>query len=120
MLLRINNILRRTPTGAPQENIVKGEEFCNFGDFAFDFAKLRLKKGEKFIHLTESEAKILAILCQHKNSALSRDQLAELCGNIDNRSIDVQMTRIRRKIENNPKQPEFLQTVRNQGYVLRV
>lgn len=115
LLLRINNILRRTPN-IPQ--IIVQENVCKFGDFIFNIDKLRLKKGEIFIHLTESEAKILAILGRHKGNSLSREKLAELCGNIDQRSIDVQITRLRRKIEDNPKQPQFLQTVRNQGYVL--
>ncbi len=115
LLLRINNILRRAPNIA---QIIPQEKICNFGDFTFNIDKLRLKKGEIFIHLTESEAKILAILGEHKGTSLSREKLAELCKNIDQRSIDVQITRLRRKIEENPKQPQFLQTVRNQGYVL--
>ncbi|HLD76976.1 MAG TPA: response regulator transcription factor, partial [Rickettsiales bacterium] len=120
LLLRINNILRRSNFDQISSSLNISENTCKFGDFNFDFTKSCLKKGEKFIHLTESEAKILTILCKYKNESLSREKLSELCGNIDNRSIDVQMTRIRRKIEDNPKQPQFLQTVRNQGYVLRV
>ncbi len=116
LLLRINNILRRD-----QFNKVKFDhdaDICTFGDFTFNFAQSRLKKGNDFIHLTESEAKILSILGKNKGSTVLRDKLSELCGNIDERSIDVQITRIRRKIETNPKQPQFLQTVRNQGYIL--
>lgn len=119
LLLRINNILKRNNSTKPAEPyLATMEESCNFGDFSFAFAKSRLKKGEEFIHLTESEAKILAILCRQKGVAVMRDKLSELCGNIDARSIDVQITRLRKKIETNPKQPQFLQTVRNQGYVL--
>ncbi len=118
LLLRINNILRRNSANQLSKALTESENFCNFGDFTFSFAQSRLKKGDDFIHLTESEAKILAILCNHKSQPVMREKLSELCGNIDARSIDVQITRIRRKIETNPKQPQFLQTVRNQGYIL--
>ncbi len=115
LLLRINNILRRSqinPTPTASKTV-------KFGEFNFELERTILKKGEQFIHLTDGEKKILAILCQDKNKPFSREELARISGNIDERSIDVQITRLRRKIEENPKQPEFLQTVRNQGYVLR-
>lgn len=115
LLLRINNILKRSQNiteGSPKSNI------CQFGDFAFSLSDSRLKKSGEYIHITESEAKILAILCQNLGNVVSREKLSELCGDIDERSIDVQITRLRRKIEVNPKQPQFLQTLRNQGYVL--
>ncbi|OFW80408.1 MAG: hypothetical protein A2887_05600 [Alphaproteobacteria bacterium RIFCSPLOWO2_01_FULL_40_26] len=112
LLLRINNILKRiTPIKVKQD-------ICHFGDFTFNFKESRLKKGENFIHITDSEAKILSILCQEKGQPISREKLSSLCGNIDDRSIDVQITRLRRKIETNPKQPHYLQTVRNLGYVI--
>lgn len=116
LLLRINNILKRI-TEFPS-NQTDGNNLCHFGDFTFNYAELRLKKGSNFIYLTESEAKILAILCKEQGSAIGREKLSELCGNIDDRSIDVQITRLRRKIEANPKQPHYLQTVRNLGYIL--
>lgn len=112
LLLRINNILKRIA-----KPLVKNET-CKFGDFTFNFAESRLKKGEEFIHITDSEAKILTILGKEKGSVISRETLSKICGGIDDRSIDVQITRLRKKIENNPKQPHFLQTVRNHGYVL--
>ncbi|MSP33676.1 MAG: response regulator [Rickettsiales bacterium] len=120
LLLRINNILKRhfSPSREVGSTSASTSDSCQFGNFTFTFAQLRLKKGDEFIHLTESESKILAILCKEKCVAVMRDKLSELCGNIDARSIDVQITRLRRKIEVNPKQPQFLQTVRNQGYVL--
>ena len=120
LLLRINNILKRNISSPKQmeSGSTNSQNFCQFGNFTFTFAESRLKKDDEFIHLTESEAKILAILCRQKGIAVMRDKLSELCGNIDARSIDVQITRLRKKIEVNPKQPQFLQTVRNQGYVL--
>jgi two-component system phosphate regulon response regulator OmpR len=112
LLLRINNILKRMSVVSDPENI------CRFGEFSFNFAESRLKKGEEFIHITDSEAKILNILCKEKGNAVSREKLSSLCGGIDDRSIDVQITRLRKKLEANPKQPNYLQTVRNHGYVL--
>lgn len=112
LLLRINNVLKRVGVNSEDPNI------CRFGDFSFNLLDSRLKKGENFVHITDSEAKILAILCQEKGKAVSREKISALCGNIDERSIDVQITRLRRKIEINPKQPHYLQTVRNRGYVI--
>jgi two-component system phosphate regulon response regulator OmpR len=112
LLLRINNILKRSVVANAAKDV------CRFGDFSFNLTESRLKKGEEFIHITESEAKILAILCKEQGQAVSRDKLSTMCGGIDDRSIDVQITRLRRKLEQNPKQPHYLQTVRNFGYVL--
>jgi two-component system phosphate regulon response regulator OmpR len=113
LLLRINNIFNRIKVSSSDlKNI------CRFGDFLFNLLDLRLKKGEEFIHITESEAKILSVLCKQKGNAVSRETLSSLFGGIDDRSIDVQITRLRKKIEQNPKQPHYLQTVRNYGYVI--
>lgn len=112
LLLRMNNILKRTVKNLDSSSI------CHFGDFSFSYPESRLKKGENFIHLTDSEAKILTILCKEKGKTVLREKLSALCGEIDERSIDVQITRLRKKIESNPKQPKYLHTVRNHGYVL--
>lgn len=113
LLLRINNILKRVGGNSTSSN-----NLCQFGDFTFSLTDSRLKRGEEFIHITESEGKILAILCKEKGNPVSREKLSNLCGGIDDRSIDVQITRLRKKIEVNPKQPHYLQTVRNLGYVI--
>lgn len=115
LLLRINNILKRF--GSPS-NKVDDKNNCHFGDFTFSFSDFRLKKGDKFIHITDSEANILNILCQKKGISVNREDISKLCGGIDVRSIDVQITRLRRKIEENPKKPNYLQTIRNSGYVI--
>jgi len=112
LLLRINNILKRISNPKQQSNLN-----CKFGEFDFNLTDCRLKKADNFIHITESEAKILKILCGEQGKAVSRERLSKLCG-IDDRSIDVQITRLRRKIEDNPKKPHYLQTVRNFGYVI--
>ncbi len=114
LLLRINNILKRVEPKSFSVNT----QICNFGKFTFNLQDSRLKRDEEFVHITDSEAKILSILCKEKGSIISREKLASLCGGIDERSIDVQITRLRRKIEINPKQPHYLQTVRNRGYVI--
>lgn len=114
LLLRINNILRYSAGLNPREST----SLCKFGDFVFNFDKHSLQKNNQFIHLTDSEKNILNILCKNQNQILSRDDLAKQC-NVDLRSIDVQITRLRKKIEKNPKKPEFLQTIRGKGYALR-
>jgi two-component system phosphate regulon response regulator OmpR len=117
LLLRINNILKRLRGNNSVS--VNGGDICQFGDFTYDPSELRLKKGDEFIHITESEAKILAILCKEQGKSISREELSSLCGGVDDRSIDVLVTRLRNIIEANPKQPHYLQTVRNLGYILR-
>ena len=121
LLLRINNILKRT-----QNNIFNkieeksyNENIISFGSFNFNTQQLRLKKDEEFIHITEGEAKILKILAENQGNAIARNKLSEMLGGVDERSIDVSITRLRKKIENNPKQPHYLQTIRNFGYILR-
>lgn len=116
LLLRINNILKRIGASNPIQST--NNNICKFGDFTFSLTDLRLKRGEEFIHITESEAKILAILAKEIGKAVSRESLSAQCGDIDDRSIDVLITRLRKKIEVNPKQPHYLQTLRNIGYIL--
>jgi two-component system phosphate regulon response regulator OmpR len=114
LLLRINNILKRLPS----DQVKKLPKIINFGDFSFDLTQLRLKKQDEFIHLTEIEAKTLKIFAENIAKPISRNQLCDLLNTSDDRNIDVNITRLRRKIENNPKKPYHLQTVRNIGYIL--
>jgi two-component system phosphate regulon response regulator OmpR len=115
LLLRINNIFKRVLEGKSHEN---DAQICKFGDFTLNLKDLRLKKNSEFIHITDSEARILNVLCKNIENSVSREELSSNCGNIDFRSIDVQITRLRKKIEKNPKEPIYLQTVRNKGYIL--
>ena len=115
LLLRVNNILRRKISETKNFN---SNNLVSFGDFNFNLNDLRLKKLQEFIHLTENDARILKILAQHQGKVVSRNSLSELLGGIDERSIDVSITRLRKKIEVNPKQPHYLQTIRNHGYIL--
>lgn len=119
LLLRINNIFKRTTN--IEQNLLKSinDNKISFGEFNFNPQQLRLKKGEEFIHLTDNEAKILKILAENQGKPIARQDLCDLLPGIDDqRSIDVSITRLRKKIENNPKQPHYLQTVRNFGYIL--
>lgn len=116
LLLRIQNIIR---SSGSEYSIEKSAEIYKFGDFNFNFDKKSLQKNTQFIHLTDSEKNILDILCRNSNSHLTREELARECGDLDPRSIDVQITRLRKKVEDNPKQPRYIQTIRNQGYILR-
>ncbi|SCA58201.1 DNA-binding response regulator in two-component regulatory system with EnvZ [Candidatus Terasakiella magnetica] len=116
LVLRINNILKRVVRKAPQEET----EVIKLGALKFDAERHTLTRGDEMIHLTASEASLLVILAEQSGTILSREKLAELSGIEGNdRTIDVQVTRLRRKIEDDPKLPRFLQTVRGQGYVLR-
>jgi two-component system phosphate regulon response regulator OmpR len=120
LLLRINNILKRTQNNIANiiEEKIDNQSLVFFGDFSFNPHQLRLKKAEEFIHITESEAKILKILAENQGNAIARNKLSEMLGGVDERSIDVSITRLRKKIETNPKQPHYLQTIRNFGYIL--
>jgi two-component system phosphate regulon response regulator OmpR len=111
LLLRINNIFKRIITTKHLQNIVQ------FGEFSFDLQQLRLKKQDQFLHLTEIEAKTLKIFSENIGKPITRNELSNQLG-IDQKSIDVNITRLRKKIEQQPKKPYHLQTVRNLGYIL--
>jgi two-component system phosphate regulon response regulator OmpR len=109
LLLRINNMLKRT-------NIKN--TFITIGPFSFDLDNNRLSGPRGYISLTTSEAKLLSILAANQGQIITREKLAELCGGINERSIDVQIIRLRNKIEQDTKRPIYLQTVRGEGYIL--
>ncbi|HMB75858.1 MAG TPA: response regulator [Kiloniellaceae bacterium] len=114
LVLRINAILRRAPQEArPAEGEVR------FGDFSFDLGREELQRKGDFIRLTTAEAALLKALARRAGTAISRQELSLNSGLSDNmRSIDVQVARLRRKIEADPRFPRHLQTVRGTGYVL--
>jgi two-component system, OmpR family, phosphate regulon response regulator OmpR len=114
LVLRIRNILQRLP-GA---EAVAGE--VTFGAFRFDLARSELFRGSEAVHLTTAEIGLLSVLAQQAGQPVSREELSQsaaFSGNI--RNVDVQMTRLRRKIEPDPRYPRYLQTVRGTGYVLK-
>ncbi|MHA1568021.1 MAG: response regulator [Alphaproteobacteria bacterium] len=114
LLLRIGTILRRTAAqqGAPGE--------LRMGEVSFDPARGDLRKGETHLHLTSAERALLLVFAARPGVVIDREALmAESGVSGGTRSIDVQITRLRRKIEPDHRLPRYLQTVRGQGYVLR-
>lgn len=115
LLLRIQNILKRSTT-----NIKQSVSDTKFGPFIFNQRSLNLYKNNVPVHLTTSEQKLLNCFCQYPNKAFSRDDINNsLGGNMEMRSIDVAIARIRRKIEDDQRYPIFLQTVRGVGWMLQ-
>jgi two-component system phosphate regulon response regulator OmpR len=112
LVLRIRNVLQRRPAADVASRDVR------FGGCRFDVVRGELYRGGDVVHLTAVEAGLLSILAQKAGQALSREELSlSLSGNV--RNVDVQMTRLRRKIERDPRFPRYLQTVRGTGYTLK-
>ncbi|MGH7036826.1 MAG: response regulator [Stellaceae bacterium] len=112
LVLRIHNILQRRPRADAGA--------LRFGGYRFDLARGELFRGGEPVHLTAAEAGLLSILAHKAGQAVAREELAlsaSMAGNV--RNVDVQMTRLRRKIERDPRFPRYLQTVRGTGYVLK-
>jgi two-component system phosphate regulon response regulator OmpR len=115
LLLRLNNILRRGgPQPAPRvEQIV-------FGPYTFQIARRELKKNGEPVKLTDREQEILAIFAERAGETIPRHELIGSDSEVGERTIDVQINRLRRKIERDPSNPVWLQTVRGIGYRLSV
>ena len=112
LVLRIEAILRRaTPRAAPGERI-------QLGRCTFDPARGELWRGETPVRLTEGEAQLLRQLAAAANAPIDRFELARQTAVAAGRAVDIQVTRLRRKIEDDPKNPRYLQTVRGVGYML--
>jgi two-component system phosphate regulon response regulator OmpR len=120
LLLRIQTILRRASTSAPAP--APAPSRVRLGDHIFDRERaiLQNEPDGEIVRLTTAEASLLSVLSEVPGEVLSRKDLTERCM-IDggDRAIDVQVTRLRRKIERDPRTPRYLQTVRGHGYVLR-
>ena len=115
LLLRIKSILRRVP----QEEKLVPSKVC-LGTMIFNLGREELRQGDKIISLTTGESRMLKTLAERPGVIFSREDLGERLG-VDGgeRAIDVQVNRLRHKIEEDLKSPIYLQTVRGQGYVLR-
>ena len=114
LLLRINNILRRQPA------LIESQIDIQMGDVLFDQNHDTLSRNGELIRLTSIEASLLKVLAEQPNNILSREELIERTGAAGGgRAVDVQVTRLRRKIEQDPRLPRYLQTVRGKGYVLK-
>ncbi len=115
LVLRIENILQRGTLTAPQPD----SDAVRFGDYRFDIKSGRLTNPQGAIYLTSSEIECLRILADQAGTPVSREKIAELAGDLNNeRSVDVQINRLRKKIEAQPGKPIYIQTVRHAGYVL--
>lgn len=112
LLLRVNALLRRS--GAVQRE----RQELTFGDCAFAPKRGELRRGGALVKLTSGELALLRALAQKPGEAISRAALAEITSTAMERSVDVQVTRLRKKIELDPRTPIYLQTVRGIGYAL--
>ena len=114
-MLRINNILKR---GAPPATPLI--EQVRFGPFTFHRERLELKRGAEPVHLTDRERQIMAIFAATPGETVPRTDLIAGDGPAGERTVDVQINRLRRKIEADPANPLYLQTVRGIGYRLAI
>jgi two-component system, OmpR family, phosphate regulon response regulator OmpR len=115
LLLRIGSVLRRTraaPMGKPETAVVR------FGPFVFSLERGELRSGEDIIRITERERDMLRLLCSNPGSSVSREALSGSGGAAQERTVDVLINRLRRKIEKDPANPAYLQTARGAGYRL--
>ena len=112
LVLRIESILRRSTPTVPDGPV-------RMGDCSFDIGRRELRRNDAIVRLTTIEANLLTTFARNPGITLSRDDLIRQCS-IDGgeRTVDVQVTRLRRKIEPDPREPRYLHTVRGQGYVL--
>ncbi len=119
LLLRINAILRRVPAAEPA---VVRPKTLHLGVVRYDIDRGEMWKGDAQVRLTATESHLMRIFAARPAEPFSRGQLVEELsrsgGQTQERAVDVQITRLRRKLEADPKQPRYLQTVRGSGYML--
>jgi two-component system phosphate regulon response regulator OmpR len=118
LALRIRTILRRA---APAPALLQNLAPLQIGNRWFDLERAELRGPDGIIRLTGGEASLLQALARRAGEILSREDIGEALGTPDagERAIDVQVTRLRRKVEPDPREPRFIQTIRHRGYVLR-
>ncbi len=118
LLARIRAVLRR---GAGEVAVAGKDEPIRFGPFALDLVAQRLSREGEEIPLTQAEFTLLKVFVEHPNRALSRDQIMDWLKGYErdpfDRSIDVRVTRLRRKLEDDPTNPFYIRTVWGQGYL---
>lgn len=115
LLLRINNVLRRSAT--PLLPVI---EMVRFGSFVFHIANGDLTRDDKPVRITDRERDMLRVLAARPGETVDRQALAAPGTEVNERAVDVQINRLRRKIEENPTDPLYLRTVRGGGYRLVV
>jgi two-component system phosphate regulon response regulator OmpR len=121
LLARIRAVLRRLENPETPGDSADATGVFKFGDYTLDSAAQRLLRDDREVELTSGEFTLLEILVRHPNRVLSRDQLVDLIKGYDrspfDRSIDVRVTRLRRKIEEDPSHPVYIRTVWGKGYL---
>lgn len=119
LLLRINAILRRVPV---EVDPTERPKVLTLGEIRYDLERGEMWQGTDMVRLTATEVQLMRIFSSKPGEAFSRSKLVEDLGRdggqAQERAVDVQITRLRRKIEADPKQPRYLQTVRGAGYML--
>lgn len=119
LLLRINAILRRMPETPPTDIAPK---ILHLGAIRYDIERGEMWRADQLVRLTATESQLMKIFSACPGEPVNRTKLVEDLGRdrgqAQERAVDVQITRLRRKIEDNPKQPRYLQTVRGAGYML--
>ena len=116
LVLRINNILKRgqgVAASRPRGNEVR------FGPFAYDIERAELKRGDEVIRLTDREKQLMKMFAERPGDTIPRHEIVGTDNAFGDRTADVQMNRLRRKIETDPANPIYLQTVRGVGYRLQ-
>jgi two-component system, OmpR family, phosphate regulon response regulator OmpR len=119
LLLRIGSIIRRV-TSAPPLNDGSVPESVSFGPFSFDLLRGELGQAGELIKITDRERDMLRQLAEAAGGSVTREALAGKDSDANERTVDVQINRLRRKIERDPANPAYLQTVRGSGYRLMV
>jgi two-component system phosphate regulon response regulator OmpR len=123
LLLRINAVLRRVPKPSDDSDV---PQVLHLGPIRYDLERGEMWQGANPVRLTATEAALMRIFAAQPNQPISRTALVGLLNRdkgggadpMQDRAVDVQITRLRRKLETNPKQPRYLQTVRGAGYML--
>lgn len=117
LLLRVNNILKRRGETAAEPST---SQEIKFGKFTFHSVRGELQADGESIKLTEIERNLLRYFAARPGVTVDREELANLSGHDSERAVDVQINRLRRKIEADPANPAYLQTVRGRGYVFYI
>ena len=114
LLLRINNLIT-------SHNLYKKEQqIARIGNCLYDLSTKNLTSNDQAIALSSTEQKLLDLLIASRNEVISRDDLSVKMGGLNPRSVDVQIVRLRNKLEPDPKIPKYLKTIRNLGYALYI
>jgi two-component system phosphate regulon response regulator OmpR len=114
LLLRVRSLLRRAAPAALEP------EDARFGDCVFNVKRGELRRSGDLVRLTTRERDLLRVLVQHAGRPVAREMLSPASGEENARTVDVQVNRLRQKIEEDPSNPVYLQTVRGAGYTLHV